>query len=104
MRISNKAMPLILSVCLAASQFLTPVGAHAETEALVADQEGLNASVESSRSDISYSSEFSGSSFRYEDGFLREDIEPISTFSIPQWPVNATGWGIDVSYAQGQID
>lgn len=104
MRISNKAMPLILSVCLAASQFLTPVGAHAETEALVADQEGLNASVESSRSDISYSSKFSGSSFRYEDGFLREDIEPISTFSIPQWPVNATGWGIDVSYAQGQID
>ena len=104
MRISNKAISLVAAVGLIAAQLLTPVAAYAETDPTAADQVEAAATDDNFGSENPYLSEFSGSSFRYENGNLREDIEPIATFSIPQWPDNATGWGIDVSYAQGQID
>ena len=104
MHISNKAISLLAAVGLMAVQLLTPVAAYAETDSAAADQVEAAATDDNFGSENPYLSEFSGSSFRYENGNLREDIEPIATFSIPQWPDNATGWGIDVSYAQGQID
>lgn len=104
MHISNKAISLVAAVSLIAAQLLTPVAAYAESDQAAVDQVEATAAEDNLESENPYLSEFSGSSFRYENGNLREDIEPIATFSIPQWPDNATGWGIDVSYAQGQID
>lgn len=71
MHISNKAISLLAAVGLIAAQLLTPVAAYAETDSAVADQVEAAATDDNFGSENPYLSEFSGSSFRYENGKLR---------------------------------
>lgn len=103
MRLSDKSISLVIAACLLMTQLLAPASVYADAGQLDGDCNEV-ATADEPELESPYLSEFSGNSFRYENGVLKEDVEPIATFSIPQWPDNATGWGIDVSYAQGRID
>lgn len=103
MRISDKSISLVIAACLLMTQLLAPASVYADAGQLDGDGNEV-AIADEPELESPYLSEFSGNSFRYENGALKEDVEPIATLSIPQWPDNATGWGIDVSYAQGRID